>query len=245
MKVLMWALFVSVVALPVFAQYEMITAPAGTPRPASFGTVDEGAVSVSFAAFTPTSSGQAYSDGGASRFNPNGPGVFVASVSLPDGVLITGIALMACDTADPGDVLLELYVRQPAAVIPLVGVGTPPGTPGCGNFYFQVPPGTEPVVNNGDNAYYFVAVTSEASDATALTGARVFYRRQVSPPPLTARFADVPTTHPFFKFVEALAASGITAGCGGGNFCPNSSVTRGQMAVFLASALGLHWPALE
>ena len=49
-------------------------------------------------------------------------------------------------------------------------------------------------------------------------------------------------SHPFFQHVEALATSGITAGCGGGNFCPDHPLTRGQMAVFLAKALGLHWP---
>lgn len=65
--------------------------------------------------------------------------------------------------------------------------------------------------------------------------------RQVSPPPTTATFGDVSTGHPFFQHVEALAAAGITGGCGGGDFCPNSALTRGQMAVFLAKALGLHW----
>ena len=34
-------------------------------------------------------------------------------------------------------------------------------------------------------------------------------------------------------FIEELAAEGITSGCGGGNYCPNNSVTRAQMAVFL------------
>ena len=42
--------------------------------------------------------------------------------------------------------------------------------------------------------------------------------------------------------VEALAASGITAGCGGGDYCPGATLTRRQMAVFLAKALGLNWP---
>jgi hypothetical protein len=52
----------------------------------------------------------------------------------------------------------------------------------------------------------------------------------------------VPPSSSIFRFVEALADAGITGGCGGGNYCPDSPVTRGQMAVFLASALGLHWP---
>ena len=45
-----------------------------------------------------------------------------------------------------------------------------------------------------------------------------------------------------FYGIEALAASGITSGCTATTFCPGNPVTRGQMAVFLASALGLHWP---
>ena len=56
-----------------------------------------------------------------------------------------------------------------------------------------------------------------------------------------ATFSDVPTSHPFFQFIEALVASGITSGCGGGSFCPDAPLTRGQMAVFLSRGLGLHF----
>ena len=52
----------------------------------------------------------------------------------------------------------------------------------------------------------------------------------------------MPATDAGFPYIEALVASGITAGCGGGNYCPNAGLTRRQMAVFLAKALGLHWP---
>ena len=46
---------------------------------------------------------------------------------------------------------------------------------------------------------------------------------------------------------EALKASGITSGsaCPPANppsYCPDAAVTRGQMAVFLAKALGIMWP---
>ena len=72
----------------------------------------------------------------------------------------------------------------------------------------------------------------------------IWWTPSVSPAPAAATFNDVPTTHPFFRFVEALAASGITGGCSANPplYCPDSSLTRGQMAVFLAKALGLHWP---
>ena len=70
----------------------------------------------------------------------------------------------------------------------------------------------------------------------------IWWRRVVSDAPATPTFADVPVSHPFYQFIEALSASGVTGGCGGGNFCPDRPLTRGQMAVFLAKALGLHWP---
>ena len=74
-----------------------------------------------------------------------------------------------------------------------------------------------------------------------LGAVQVIWRRQMSPPPMTPTFADVPDTDGAWPEIEALAASGITAGCGGGGFCPDATLTRRQMAVFLARALGLHW----
>jgi hypothetical protein len=56
-----------------------------------------------------------------------------------------------------------------------------------------------------------------------------------------ATFADVPANHPFFRFVQALVSSGITVGCGAGRYCVDDPLTRGQMAVFLSIALGLHF----
>ena len=47
-------------------------------------------------------------------------------------------------------------------------------------------------------------------------------------------FADVPCPGAqFVDWINQLASEGITGGCGNGNYCPTSSVTRGQMAVFL------------
>jgi hypothetical protein len=72
-------------------------------------------------------------------------------------------------------------------------------------------------------------------------GTWVFWQRQIAPTPASATFADVPTSHPFFNEIEQLAKSGVTLGCGGGSYCPDASVTRGQMAAFLGRALGLSW----
>jgi hypothetical protein len=56
------------------------------------------------------------------------------------------------------------------------------------------------------------------------------------PPACTGVFADVPCPSTFANWIEAMAAEGITGGCGGGNFCPQNPVRRDQMAVFLLKA---------
>ena len=52
-------------------------------------------------------------------------------------------------------------------------------------------------------------------------------------------FNDVPVGSFADRWVEQLAAEGITSGCGNGNYCPNDPVTRAQMAVFLVRTFGL------
>jgi hypothetical protein len=47
------------------------------------------------------------------------------------------------------------------------------------------------------------------------------------------QFDDVPTGSSIHDDVEAIANAGVTTGCGGGNYCPNDNVTRGQMAQFM------------
>ncbi len=56
------------------------------------------------------------------------------------------------------------------------------------------------------------------------------------PPSCTGIFGDVPCPSTFADWIEALAAEGITGGCGNGNFCPANPVRRDQMAPFLLKA---------
>lgn len=56
-----------------------------------------------------------------------------------------------------------------------------------------------------------------------------------SPPDLTPSFTDT-VGHWAEDWIEVLAGEGVTAGCGSGNFCPDASATRAQMAVFLLRA---------
>jgi len=52
-------------------------------------------------------------------------------------------------------------------------------------------------------------------------------------------FGDVACPSQYADWIEQLAAEGITAGCGGGNYCPNLAVLRGPMATFLTKTFGL------
>ena len=52
----------------------------------------------------------------------------------------------------------------------------------------------------------------------------------------TPVFADVPASSPFCRFIEELARRGVVGGCGGGNYCASSPVTRQEMPVFVLRA---------
>jgi len=61
-----------------------------------------------------------------------------------------------------------------------------------------------------------------------------------TPPACTGVFFDVPCPGGFaVDWIEELKAEGVTAGCGGGNYCPTNPVSRSQMAVFLTKNFGL------
>jgi uncharacterized protein YkwD len=66
-----------------------------------------------------------------------------------------------------------------------------------------------------------------------------FLARELGLPARSANFRDVPSSHPHAGAIGALAAAGITTGCGGSSFCPEERINRAQMAAFLARALKL------
>jgi hypothetical protein len=77
---------------------------------------------------------------------------------------------------------------------------------------------------------------------TSLNGCNVWWTRQIAPAPATASFTDVPPSHWAFQYVEALKSSKITTGATPTTFNPNGTVSRAEMAVFLARGLGLSYP---
>ena len=76
-------------------------------------------------------------------------------------------------------------------------------------------------------------------DQMAVFLLKAFEGATYNPPDCTtATFDDVPCTSPFARWIYELVARAITAGCGGGNYCPMANNTRGQMAVFLGLTFG-------
>ncbi len=69
---------------------------------------------------------------------------------------------------------------------------------------------------------------------------RIKHGPAYAPPAATgAMFNDVTAGTFAASWIEELAVEGITSGCGGGNYCPDSPVTRAQMAVFLVRVFDL------
>jgi hypothetical protein len=90
-------------------------------------------------------------------------------------------------------------------------------TGGCGGTPVRYCP--EDVVTRGQMAVYLLRAREGPS---------------YTPPACTAPvFNDVPCSNGFASWINELVARGVTGGCGGGNYCPNSAVTREQMAVLL------------
>jgi S-layer homology domain len=185
---------------------------------------------------------QFFDDGNGYRYlSATTSGGFIAAPArVPSGVVLLGIGVNVC-AGETGSLTASLVdggiLGNP---ISLVGSVTTVGQSMC---FEQFEPVNVEYHLNADHPLYVVIHWEGPLDGS-LKFNNVFlaYRRLVSPAPATATFGDVPTSHPFFQFIEALAAAGVTGGCGNGNFCPDAPLTRGQMAVFLAKALGLHWP---
>jgi hypothetical protein len=69
---------------------------------------------------------------------------------------------------------------------------------------------------------------------------RTMHGAAYTPPPASGTvFSDVLLTHGAAAWIEEFAREGVTAGCGGGRYCPTGLVSRAQMAVFLVTAFAL------
>ena len=209
--------------------------PASLPRvapgaPVTYGTSQTSLVTVSELEFAPGDSVTTYGDvavGGMNlqRYETSGDTGFIAAVHLPGGALLKSIEFDLCDSS-------VIDAHWQAAVVSCAKLDGLCATLGTimlsvsnsgGNScaaYTQDLSGLNYVVDNTSNRIALLTLPGASDVTNSLVGAVIGYQLQVSPAPATADFGDVPTTHPFFQFVEALFHSGITAGCGSGNSVP-------------------------
>jgi|SRR5690242_15020996 len=226
------AVVASALSGPAFAQ------PKETP---DFGTTGASSVRIPAWDFTQMDDGPVGVGFGVTRFPADlGSPFLVSSVHVPGGTKITRVELDYCDNSSSGKhIKLELLQCDNQGQNCADAMGELVSTSnGCA---FVAQSGLSVHVDNYTKMYTMVATFDAVDGSNLLVGAIISYQLEVSPPPGTATFNDVPTSHPFFQYIEALSASGITGGCGAGNYCPDAPLTRGQMAVFLAKALGLYW----
>ncbi|MGH9382156.1 MAG: S-layer homology domain-containing protein [Thermoanaerobaculia bacterium] len=218
---------------------------------APFGTGSAGSSPIEARAIRPRRSETEYTLSGEVRVCLSGHSIFDAQFdSLPHGAKLERVDVWYLDLSDENLTAALVRVCHPdfesgGASTTILGSVASNGAAGSG--FATIGPFDEDI--DLESCAYLVQVIldggffdcSEGSDL-GIQKVRAQWRRQISPPPVSPTFDDVDGEHPFFQHIEALVASGITGGCGdGSSFCPDDLLTRGQMAVFLAKTLGLHW----
>jgi hypothetical protein len=206
-----------------------------------FGTKDYTVTKIPALSFVPADSSLGYhTSGSLGRYGDvNTDSHFYAPFEWPSGATIDYIGFVNLNDGTPGVMSVSLRVRALSTVATELTVQS---TPHIDWELDKNPTAFDITLDSQDDGIFFVDVESASSpNLQFFGGVEIWWRRTVSAPGAQT-FNDVPSTNQFYQFIEALAASGITGGCGGGNYCPDNPVTRGQMAVFLSKALGLHWP---
>jgi hypothetical protein len=185
---------------------------------------------------------------GNSQFMYSSPasGVWDCHPSLPTGSKLVRIEAAAYDASDAGEVNMNVIRCQsldPNDGCLQSGLAATNGT-AASPFQGRLVGDLSPIIvdKTAELAFVRIYLTAGGSDLQ-FREVDFFYQLQISTPaPGTQTFGDVPPSNPYYKGIEALAASGITGGCGNGNFCPSQNVTRGEIATFFARALGLNFP---
>jgi hypothetical protein len=223
--------------------------------PDEFGTQDGNDLWIPASQFT--------GEGGWALFNTNGyfpsnlGSYFWAGLPLPQGAHLDSWRAFYYDNSATNEFNIDLLkwfddtTGSPNPTEAVLSSFTSSGTPGFSNHHqvedrtidLREPSGPGVTRSQAADLYSF-RIFIPLDLGIQFKGVRVVWHRQVSPSPATATFNDVPASDPAFQYIEALVASGVTAGCSTAppKYCPDATLTRRQMAVFLAKALGLHWP---
>ena len=163
---------------------------------------------------------------------------FRAPLLLPTGAEVVSFTVQACnDTVQAMTAALVVCPFSGTCDDSRERVVSP--NSGCDEFVYTLP--APLTIRNGSNSYSLRIVDTNGQ-SSRFRGLRVFWRLQITPLDGSVNYTDVPAGHPLRRYIEALGASHIALACASSKFCPDDPVTRGQFAVFLTRALGLHFP---
>jgi len=115
------------------------------------------------------------------------------------------MSLEVCDISPADDVNAFLSCATNSACSVVLNRSSS-GSPGCVGFSATTAIGVEG--DNTGHSYFLQVCNDSSSNLTKFRTVKLFYELQLSPAPATATFADVPTTHLYFRAIEALAKSG-------------------------------------
>ncbi len=255
MKALVWTFAVAISAWPLPTQggaqggrtaaVSLVVHAGAGPKTPAWGTGGTTYDNIGAAEFLPKDSISTYGTFGSpsGRYATSSGARFQATPHIPGGALLTYMEFDYCDEDLSGALTLTLYDCDYLGNCgnQLGFIETPVNTLDCGNYMWVDLAPLGYTVNNYSRRLLLEVTTGSGTIDKSFYGAVLGYKLQISQPPPTPTFNDVPVADIGYQYIEALAASGITGGCGGGNFCPDNPVTRRQMAIFIAKALGLSW----
>ncbi len=197
----------------------------------------EQSYSMSAPQFMPFSSATTYSYDatGLHLYSTVANGVFLAEIHPPNGAILNQVEFDGCNRNSAITQVVEgalwdtdTFGNDQTPIAGPVMISPNPSAP-CQAVVATIPGYT---VDNTNRHLIVQVTTSAGDDTTSFSGIKVMYNQSLFSFSSLPAFADVPPSSPIFPYVQWMFANGITAGCGGGNYCPNSPVTRGQMSVF-------------
>ena len=176
---------------------------------------------------------------GAAQVTTDGSGIAAIDVTLA-GVIVEPGARVSSAATDPQGNTSELSQRLVLSSAPLVGTAAAGQALSLDGMLFEAG-GSVDFSGTPGTAYSYLGNTSVQITAPALIPGSIVDLTLHDPSGLSgtlprgyvAQFSDVDINGTFSPYIGGLVANGLTVGCGGPNYCPVSSVTRQQMAVFL------------
>ena len=121
-------------------------------------------------------------------------------------------------------------------IIDIANVTYPDIVPGTSEYSLTNYNITAPLVNRPSTHWDFAVIESPGCPACNSWSYNFRYHVGNS-------FADVLPTYPFYYFIETLLHSGVTSGCTISDYCPETNVSRQQMAKFICAAMKAKKPS--